>query len=540
MTEQYDDIVIGQGLAGSAVAWALRWLGRRVLIVDDARPATASRVSAGLITPCTGKRLVRSQEYDDDFAAAVPFYRRVEDVVGEELLCVQDALRLFDGEQTRARFLDRSDGEAVESVQLWDGAVQEGGRNQPGLLMRSAARLNVGAYLDATRAYFQAIDCYRTGSVDLVTGVDVTEAGVTIPDLGVTAANLILCTGVNQTRWFPDVPNNPARGDILNVRIAGYVEQRVVHRSIWIAVNGDGSQDVGATYDWDHLVDEPRAEGREEVLAKLSRVVDARVDVMGHRAAVRPTMRDYYPVVGRHSEHANVLLLNGLGSKGTLRAPRLATQLAEYMMGRACLRKEVDVNRMLPAHGENVRRRPLTQLAQELTADAIRPGDTVVDATVGNGFDTCFLAQLVGPQGAVIGYDVQQCAIDATRARLTAAGLENVDLRLESHVALAALERGSLSAVMFNLGYLPRADHTVTTRAESSLVAVRAAVDAVRGGGVVSVLCYRGHDGGDEESDAVERLVCSLDEVIDVQRFESSPPKPTSPVLLFLKKRHRT
>ena len=65
-------------------------------------------------------------------------------------------------------------------------------------------------------------------------------------------------------------------------------------------------------------------------------------------------------------------------------------------------------------------------LAQEAVADALAAGDTAIDATVGNGFDTCFLAKTVGKDGKVIGYDVQLQAIEATKERLKANGLNNV------------------------------------------------------------------------------------------------------------------
>lgn len=146
-----------------------------------------------------------------------------------------------------------------------------------------------------------------------------------------------------------------------------------------------------------------------------------------------------------------------------------------------------------------------TALAQLILRQVIREGDVVIDATAGNGHDTEFLANAVGECGRVLAFDVQAAAIEATRARLDAAGLSGrVELFQESHEGIAAqVAAGSVTAVMFNLGYLPGQDHGLVTRKEGTLVALEAAAGVLKAGGVLSVICYPGHEGGDEEADAV-------------------------------------
>lgn len=145
-----------------------------------------------------------------------------------------------------------------------------------------------------------------------------------------------------------------------------------------------------------------------------------------------------------------------------------------------------------------------TELAHSLVAGVVRPGDVAADATVGNGLDTEVLARLAGPAGRVIGFDVQAGAIDATRRRLAGiAGLAEVELHCESHSGLAQRVPDGLAAAMFNLGYLPGGDHAVITETSETLAALNAAWDRLRQGGMVTVVCYPGHAGGDEEAQAV-------------------------------------
>lgn len=150
-----------------------------------------------------------------------------------------------------------------------------------------------------------------------------------------------------------------------------------------------------------------------------------------------------------------------------------------------------------------VRERP-TQHAHEVVQSVVRPGETVVDATAGNGHDTLFLAQCVGERGRVVAFDVQEAAIASTRRRLADAGVgERVELWGESHASMARRVAPGVAAVMFNLGYLPGGDHGRITRTEETLPALAAAVSLLRPGGVVTVVCYPGHPGGEEEAAAV-------------------------------------
>lgn len=154
--------------------------------------------------------------------------------------------------------------------------------------------------------------------------------------------------------------------------------------------------------------------------------------------------------------------------------------------------------------------------AQSLVRDATTEGDWAIDATVGNGHDTLTLAHAVGASGHVVGFDVQEAALGATRERLQQAGvLDRVDLVHAGHETMAAhvpeAWEGGVSAVMFNLGYLPGSDKTRITRPETTCQALAAAVPLVRPGGVITVVLYTGHAGGRKEADAVHAWAAGLD-----------------------------
>ena len=534
MTQHVNNLIIGQGFAGSAVAWSMWRREMSFVIADRGEPATASRVAAGLMTPVTGKRRITPPDFVDHWAIAVDLYEFAEQQTGASFLDRAPMILLFKNEDARRQFLKQDRSRDGVTCNEWRQPLQAGRDELSGVSIKPAGRLHAKTYLDASRRFFAEQNRFIRADVDCEDLV-VRDGKVAVAALNLTADRVIFCQGAAQSNFFSSIPNNPSRGDILKLQIPNYQIKEVVHGSLWIAPDSDETHFVGATYDWKNLSSEPSAQGRDELLKKLGRMVDDKVTVVDHLAGVRPTMKDYQPVVGRHSENDCVFILNGLGSKGTLRAPAMADHLLNLIENGVAVPHAVSTER-LRRRTPDGRAKPLTVLAQEIIRSVLREGDAVIDGTVGNGFDTVFLAEAVGAHGRVIGFDVQQDAIKSTRQRLAAKSITNVDLRLESHRNICRFEANRYSAVMFNLGYLPKGDHSVITQPDSSEAAIEAAIRVLTPSGILTVLSYRGHDGGPQEFEAVRRLLHRYSNRYHLQTIESTPARPTSPVLFVLHK----
>ena len=160
----------------------------------------------------------------------------------------------------------------------------------------------------------------------------------------------------------------------------------------------------------------------------------------------------------------------------------------------------------------------LLERAHQCMKSSLVSGDVAIDATVGNGHDTLFLAACVAETGRVYGFDVQTRAIEATRQRLMDHQmLDRVRLIHASHAKMADYVDAGVKGIMFNLGYLPGADKTLVTLLETTLQAVDASCRLLKEGGVMTVLAYPGHVGGDVETAAL-RDWCQR---LDAQRFQS-------------------
>ena len=150
-------------------------------------------------------------------------------------------------------------------------------------------------------------------------------------------------------------------------------------------------------------------------------------------------------------------------------------------------------------------------IAAEALERAVNPGDAVVDATMGNGRDTLFLCGLVGPAGHVYAFDIQAEAVERTRERLGEAGmLERATLFCLGHEHMAEQVKAPVAAVVFNLGWLPGGNHSVTTRWETTRQAVERALSLLKPLGVLVICVYPGHPEGERERQALAEWLSHL------------------------------
>lgn len=178
--------------------------------------------------------------------------------------------------------------------------------------------------------------------------------------------------------------------------------------------------------------------------------------------------------------------------------------------------------------------------AAELIEPALYDGARAVDATMGNGQDTLWLCRKVGEAGRVYAFDVQPEAVARTRQRLEDAGVaQRAELNCLGHERMAEVVPGPVDVVMFNLGWLPGAAHAVTTRTETTLLAVNAALGLLKPDGLLTVCVYPGHPEGARELEALAHWA----ETLDPRRFDALLRRymnqPNDPPQLIAVKRNR-
>ena len=174
--------------------------------------------------------------------------------------------------------------------------------------------------------------------------------------------------------------------------------------------------------------------------------------------------------------------------------------------------------------------------ATELIDATLYEGAVAIDATMGNGGDTLHLCECVGPTGRVYAFDVQQSAIEHTQARLNKAGVQ-ATLFCLGHEHMSEVIHESVDAIMFNLGWLPGAEHGITTLTETTLQAVNAALALLKPEGLLTICVYPGHEEGSREKHALLDWAGTLDPKrydVMLKAYLNQPNSP--PLMLAIKK----
>ena len=177
-------------------------------------------------------------------------------------------------------------------------------------------------------------------------------------------------------------------------------------------------------------------------------------------------------------------------------------------------------------------------LAHEFLSLHVKKGDTCIDCTAGRGKDAAYLCSLVGESGRVVALDIQPEAVESSKALISESGYENIcEVYLDSHENVDRYaEPGTVSAIVFNFGWLPGGDHTKHTHTESSLTALRKCLPLLKENGIMSLSIYYGRDTGFEEKDAILEYIKTLpvgEFAVVVSEFVNRPNCPPISVRIY-------
>lgn len=328
-------LIIGQGLAGTALAWRLWERGEPFTIVDRDEALTSSKAAAGLLTPITGMRLTLTEHYGAWLGEALKFYRHKERLLGLRFVHARRHVRWFKNDKEPQRWAQRLTDPRVNAFirsndPTFDDevfAVERGGFE-----MKHAGYLDTVAYLAASRRFFDQLGQVVTTDFDH-RELEVKEGEVSWR--GTTYRVAIFATGWEAARhpWFDWVPFLPVRGTILTARADLRGEHRIISKGCWVMPREDGTLRIGSTYevafDRPNEVDPGKL---AELHETLRRFVKVPVEVLDQRAAVRPSIERQRVLIGRHPGKPAIAFLNGLGSKGTLQSPAVSRLLLAHLL----------------------------------------------------------------------------------------------------------------------------------------------------------------------------------------------------------------
>lgn len=344
---QTDYLIVGQGLAGSLLALILLQRGKTVRVIDNGHRFAASKIAGGLINPITGRRHVLTWRFLD-FWKSLDLYDAWSSKLGTNLFYQKPLLRFMGNPEERRVFERKLNAGAYGGVDIAYPAQAE---SIPRCKLRKPCyRLQQAGYVDQAKliqvvaGFLKSRNCWVQGTWG---EKEFSRSPGRVKWKQWEASTIIFTQGFkgDTNPFFRQLPFRNAKGEIVEITGPDFYALPVLNCGKWLLPIGGGRYRGGATYDLETLDQIVTLEGVSDILDGLAGMVDWDLQIIQAQAGVRPAMHDFKPVMGRHPWFPELVIFNGLGSKGSLQAPLLATELVNYLEDGVPLHPEADVER---------------------------------------------------------------------------------------------------------------------------------------------------------------------------------------------------
>ncbi|WP_179008708.1 NAD(P)/FAD-dependent oxidoreductase [Winogradskyella forsetii] len=346
--KQVDYIIVGCGLASIAFCEELRANNKTFLVFDN-NSQKSSIVAAGLYNPVILKRFSEVWKAKEQLALSIPTYTRVENELNIKIDYKLRILRRFTSIQEQNKWFTASDKPGLEAylstelVKNTNSAI-----DAPFALgeVLHAGRIDTETLILNYKNFLKENDCFEEGTFQH--SKIQFESGI-IQYNNLQAKQIVFAEGfgVKQNPYFKAIPLTGSKGEIITIKAPDLKIDYAVKSSVFVIPLGNDLYNVGATYDNDDKTNQPTEKAKEELLSKLKTFINCEFQVVNHVAGIRPTVKDRRPLVGRHAEHKDLYVLNGLGTRGVMIAPYVAKKLYNFIENNDVLDSEIDVNRFV-------------------------------------------------------------------------------------------------------------------------------------------------------------------------------------------------
>ncbi len=342
-----DYLIVGQGLCGSWLSYFLMQAGASVLVIDRGTENSASEAASGIINPITGKRLARQWMGD----TILPFARLAYERFGRDSgssMSAEMPFHTFFGNSEEASFFEQKANSTHEDVLQCRITVagSEHFNFHHGIgTVQQALLVDVVSFLQKSREKLAARSCLLNESFDW-TGCRIDPEEVVYRDIHCKV--IIDCTGAGtmSNPYFNRLPFALNKGEALIATIPGLPNDAIYkYAQLSIVPWKDNRFWIGSSFDWNFTDELPTEAFRNRAEAVLSHWLKLPFTLHDHFAAIRPATITRDAFAGLHPGHQRIGILNGMGSKGCSLAPFLAHNLAQHLLNKTELIKQVDVGK---------------------------------------------------------------------------------------------------------------------------------------------------------------------------------------------------
>lgn len=325
-----DTLIVGQGLAGSLLAWHLLQQGQRVLVIDHGA-TNASQVAAGLINPVTGQRLVKSNDVEILLPYALNIYQQLSQQFGQGFYHSIEMLRLLTTPMLNQYAEKRL--QQIEYRNLITPGNIDGESGIATLKQLQTGYLDTKPLLEALKQHLIQHKAYSQNEFD------VRQIDPASPIWqNQTVGNIVFCQGyqVYKNPWFQQLPFRPTQGEIITCRTNAFSEQAILNYGQWLIPLNQNTFKIGATQIPDCLELQPSERAKLDLIKGLKTIrpnLATGLSIMDHAVGIRPATSDRQPIIGSHPRYPKLHIFNGFGSKGSLSIPWYAQKMTMHLNG---------------------------------------------------------------------------------------------------------------------------------------------------------------------------------------------------------------
>ena len=341
-----DYIIVGSGLAGIAFAETLLQNNKSFIIFDN-KSQSSSSIAAGLYNPVILKRFSEVWNAKPQLELANSFYEEIEKKLNVQFDFKIPIFRKFFSVEEQNNWFTASDKPNLAPF-LSTTIVHKkyNGIDAPfgyGEVMQTGY-VDTIALLTHYHEYLKSINLLALDTFDyakLKTFDDYIEYK------NLKSKHIVFAEGfgMHSNPFFNYLPLEGTKGELFVIRAADLDLDVIINTSVFILPLGNDLFKVGATYNWKDKTKTPTQEGRQELIERIKEILNCDFEIVEHFAGVRPTVKDRRPLLGTHPKHANLHILNGLGTRGVMLAPTLARALFDFIENGIPLDKTIDIKR---------------------------------------------------------------------------------------------------------------------------------------------------------------------------------------------------
>ena len=338
-----DYIIVGQGLAGTCLAYALLKRNQKIFVVDTGNGEQCSAVAVGGYNPLAFRTFSPTWKAAEIVPEARDFYLEIGRLIKSELVNDRSILKVISNNDQKKLWLQKSEKTVSsqfmqhELLTKYKGIKADFGLGK----VLQSGNINMPELLGNFRTFLKSSNCLMEIRFDK-NDLQLNDSGLIYKNIH--AKGLIFCEGheASENYYFSNLPFKKTKGEVIIIECVGLDMDDIMHNKINIVPLGNDLYWVGSTYEWQDLELKTTKAARLNLESQLLETLKLPFKIIDQKVGIRPTVKDRRPVLGKHPDHSQLFIFNGLGTRGVMLGPHFSIQFCSFLLDGEKPDREVD------------------------------------------------------------------------------------------------------------------------------------------------------------------------------------------------------